>query len=157
MLGSFMAGEKQQLCKPQSVTCAYAAETDIPRPALAAESAGNTMGWQCVQFGASVQISTNLHMLVILCPCRDSKLTRLLQDSLGGSSLTVLISCISGCEADFEETANTLKYANRACKIKNSPLPNKFLTLEEDLLPMIPANSTGFNMIQMQVCVGDAG
>lgn len=44
---------------------------------------------------------------------RDSKLTRLLQDSLGGNSLTVLISCISSCEADFEETANTLKYANR--------------------------------------------
>lgn len=46
-------------------------------------------------------------------PYRDSKLTRLLQDSLGGNSLTVLISCISCCEADFEETANTLKYANR--------------------------------------------
>jgi hypothetical protein len=46
-------------------------------------------------------------------PYRDSKLTRLLQDSLGGNSLTVLISCISCCEADFEETSNTLKYANR--------------------------------------------
>ncbi len=46
-------------------------------------------------------------------PYRDSKLTRLLQDGLGGNSLTVLISCISSCEADFEETANTLKYANR--------------------------------------------
>jgi hypothetical protein len=48
--------------------------------------------------------------------CRDSKLTRLLQDSLGGNALTVLISCISSCEADFEETNSTLKYANRcAC------------------------------------------
>lgn len=45
--------------------------------------------------------------------CRDSKLTRLLQDSLGGNALTVLISCISSCEADFEETNSTLKYANR--------------------------------------------
>jgi kinesin family protein 4/21/27 len=44
---------------------------------------------------------------------RDSKLTRLLQDSLGGNALTVLISCISSCEADFEETNSTLKYANR--------------------------------------------
>jgi hypothetical protein len=49
---------------------------------------------------------------------RDSKLTRLLQDSLGGNALTVLISCISSCEADFEETNSTLKYANRyACSI----------------------------------------
>ncbi len=58
-------------------------------------------------------------------PYRDSKLTRLLQDSLGGNSLTVLISCISPSEADFEETNNTLKYANRACRIKNQPLPNR--------------------------------
>ncbi len=42
-------------------------------------------------------------------PYRDSKLTRLLQDSLGGNSLTVLISCISPSEMDFEETNNTLK------------------------------------------------
>jgi hypothetical protein len=47
------------------------------------------------------------------CMRRDSKLTRLLQDSLGGNALTVLISCISSCEADFEETNSTLKYANR--------------------------------------------
>jgi hypothetical protein len=32
---------------------------------------------------------------------------------LGGNALTVLISCISSCEADFEETNSTLKYANR--------------------------------------------
>lgn len=48
------------------------------------------------------------------------------QDSLGGNSLTVLISCISPSESDFEETNNTLKYANRACKIKNQPLPNRY-------------------------------
>jgi hypothetical protein len=61
------------------------------------------------------------------------------QDSLGGNSLTMLISCISPSEADFEETNNTLKYANRACSIKNTPLPNKYLALEEDLLPMLPS------------------
>lgn len=90
------------------------------------------------------------HML----SCRDSKLTRLLQDSLGGTALTILISCISSCEADFEETNSTLKYANRACKIKNMPLQNKQLLLEEDLLPLLPANTpqTGnMSMMQMQV------
>jgi kinesin family protein 4/21/27 len=67
----------------------------------------------------------------------------------------VLISCISSCEADFEETNSTLKYANRACKIKNSPLPNKQLMMEEDLLPLLPANATAsgnsMSMMQMQV------
>lgn len=58
------------------------------------------------------------------CACRDSKLTRLLQDSLGGNALTVLISCISSCEADFEETNSTLKYANRsACRAEELATP----------------------------------
>ncbi len=52
-------------------------------------------------------------------PYRDSKLTRLLQDSLGGNSRTLMIACISPTDRDFMETLNTLKYANRARNIKN--------------------------------------
>lgn len=52
-------------------------------------------------------------------PYRDSKLTRLLQDSLGGNSQTLMIACISPSDRDFMETLNTLKYANRARNIKN--------------------------------------
>ena len=52
-------------------------------------------------------------------PYRDSKLTRLLQDSLGGNSRTLMIACISPIDRDFMETLNTLKYANRARNIKN--------------------------------------
>lgn len=52
-------------------------------------------------------------------PYRDSKLTRLLQDSLGGNSKTLMISCISPTDRDFMETLNTLKYSNRARNIKN--------------------------------------
>lgn len=52
-------------------------------------------------------------------PYRDSKLTRLLQDSLGGNSQTVMIACVSPSDRDFMETLNTLKYANRARNIKN--------------------------------------
>lgn len=52
-------------------------------------------------------------------PYRDSKLTRLLQDSLGGNSQTCMIACISPSDRDFMETLNTLKYANRARNIKN--------------------------------------
>uniref|UniRef100_A0A8C1VYF0 Kinesin family member 21A n=1 Tax=Cyprinus carpio TaxID=7962 RepID=A0A8C1VYF0_CYPCA len=58
-------------------------------------------------------------------PYRDSKLTRLLQDSLGGNSRTVMIACTSPSDQDFMETLNTLKYANRARNIKNKVVVNQ--------------------------------
>ncbi|XP_055012857.1 LOW QUALITY PROTEIN: kinesin-like protein KIF21A, partial [Boleophthalmus pectinirostris] len=58
-------------------------------------------------------------------PYRDSKLTRLLQDSLGGNSQTVMIACISPSDSDFMETLNTLKYANRTRNIRNRVMVNQ--------------------------------
>ena len=58
-------------------------------------------------------------------PYRDSKLTRILQDSLGGNSRTVVIACCSPAETNYEETLNTLKYAARARNIKNKPIVNR--------------------------------
>ncbi|KAF3329159.1 chromosome-associated kinesin KIF4 [Carex littledalei] len=58
-------------------------------------------------------------------PYRDSKLTRLLQDSLGGNSKTVMIACISPADSNAEETINTLKYANRARNIQNKAVINR--------------------------------
>ncbi|UYV60220.1 KIF21B [Cordylochernes scorpioides] len=58
-------------------------------------------------------------------PYRDSKLTRLLQDSLGGNSQTLMIACISPCDRDFMETLNTLRYANRAKNIRNRLVANQ--------------------------------
>ncbi|TVU28486.1 hypothetical protein EJB05_20005 [Eragrostis curvula] len=58
-------------------------------------------------------------------PYRDSKLTRLLQDSLGGNSKTVMIACISPADSNAEETINTLKYANRARNIQNKAVVNR--------------------------------
>ncbi|KAI7886775.1 kinesin-domain-containing protein [Lichtheimia hyalospora FSU 10163] len=52
-------------------------------------------------------------------PYRDSKLTRLLQDSLGGNAATLMIACVSPAEYNLSETANTLQYASRARHIKN--------------------------------------
>ncbi|KAD4888192.1 hypothetical protein E3N88_20265 [Mikania micrantha] len=52
-------------------------------------------------------------------PYRDSKLTRLLQASLGGNCKTVMIACVSPADYNAEETINTLKYANRARNIQN--------------------------------------
>uniref|UniRef100_A0AAY4BUK9 Kinesin-like protein n=1 Tax=Denticeps clupeoides TaxID=299321 RepID=A0AAY4BUK9_9TELE len=53
-------------------------------------------------------------------PYRDSKLTRLLKDSLGGNCRTVMIANISPSSGSYEDTLNTLKYANRAKEIKTS-------------------------------------
>jgi len=58
-------------------------------------------------------------------PYRDSKLTRLLQDSLGGNSHTLMIACVSPADSNLEETISTLRYADRARKIKNKPIVNK--------------------------------
>lgn len=58
-------------------------------------------------------------------PYRDSKLTRLLQDSLGGNSKTLMVACISPGENNYEETLSTLRYAKRAKNIKNKPKINE--------------------------------
>ncbi|KAF5380852.1 hypothetical protein D9615_004103 [Tricholomella constricta] len=58
-------------------------------------------------------------------PYRDSKLTRLLQDSLGGNAHTLMIACVSPAEYNANETINTLKYANRARNIKNRAVLNE--------------------------------
>jgi kinesin family protein 4/21/27 len=57
-------------------------------------------------------------------PYRESKLTRLLQDSLGGNSHTLMIACVSPADSNMEESLNTLRYADRARKIKNKPIVN---------------------------------
>ncbi|XP_060055482.1 kinesin-like protein KIF27 isoform X1 [Erinaceus europaeus] len=57
-------------------------------------------------------------------PYRDAKITRLLKDSLGGSAKTVMITCVSPSSADFDESLNSLKYANRARNIRNKPTLN---------------------------------
>jgi len=58
-------------------------------------------------------------------PYRDSKLTRLLQDSLGGNSKTLMIACLSPADNNYEETLSTLRYANRAKNIRNKPRINE--------------------------------
>ena len=57
-------------------------------------------------------------------PYRDSKLTRLLQDSLGGNTKTIMIAAVSPADYNYEETLSTLRYASRAKFIKNKPKIN---------------------------------
>ena len=57
-------------------------------------------------------------------PYRDSKLTRLLKDSLGGNILTVMLACISPCPYNYDETLSTLNYAFKAKKITKKVMKN---------------------------------
>merc|ERR1719230_1193245 len=56
----------------------------------------------------------------VLIPYRDSKLTRLLQNALGGSSKTIMICALSPASSNHDETLSTLRYADRAKKSKNT-------------------------------------
>ena len=58
-------------------------------------------------------------------PYRDSKLTRILQDSLGGNTRTVMCANAGPADYNFDETMSTLRYANRAKQIKNKPVINQ--------------------------------
>jgi kinesin family member 12 len=64
----------------------------------------------------------NLAQNMKYIPFRDSKLTMLLQDSLGGTSRALMIACISPSEAYADETISTLNYATRTMNIKNKPV-----------------------------------
>ena len=55
-------------------------------------------------------------------PYRDSKLTQLLMDSIGGTSMTIMLACVSPATSHLNETMRTLKYASSAKNIKNKPV-----------------------------------
>lgn len=61
----------------------------------------------------------------VFIPYRDSVLTWLLKDSLGGNSKTIMIAAISPADCNYGETLSTLRYANRAKNIINKPTINE--------------------------------
>ena len=67
----------------------------------------------------------------IFAPYKDSKLTQILEDSLGGNAVTYLLATISPCEENFEETISTLKFADRAHNIMTKVSMNKLNNLDE--------------------------
>lgn len=66
-------------------------------------------------------------------PYRESSLTRILKDSLGGNAKTVMIACISPADSNHSETVNTLRWADQARKIQNKPVVNLDPTTAEIL------------------------
>ena len=65
-------------------------------------------------------------------PYRDSKITRFLQDSLGGSSLGLIIACCSPGQTHFIDTYNTLNFATKSSLIKNSVMKNEAVVKIDD-------------------------
>lgn len=60
-------------------------------------------------------------------PYRDSKLTRILSNAIGGNSLTAIICTISPALMNYQQTLSTLRFANRAKQVKNTPMVNRVI------------------------------
>lgn len=74
---------------------------------------------------ADLSASTSKKKSANMIPYRDSVLTWLLKDSLGGNSMTAMIAAISPADINFEETLSTLRYADSAKRIKNHAVVNE--------------------------------
>ncbi|KAL8717238.1 MAG: hypothetical protein Q9225_005502 [Loekoesia sp. 1 TL-2023] len=74
---------------------------------------------------ALADLSTGKKRNMSMVPYRDSVLTWLLKDSLGGNSMTAMIAAISPADVNFEETLSTLRYADSAKRIKNHAVVNE--------------------------------
>nr|XP_053635684.1 chromosome-associated kinesin KIF4A-like [Cherax quadricarinatus] len=124
--------EQREKKEGDSITCSKFHMVD-----LAGSERAKKTGATGERFKEGVNINKGLlalgNVISALCeegsrghiPYRDSKLTRLLQDSLGGNSHTVMIACVSPADSNLEETLSTLRYADRARKIKNKPIINR--------------------------------
>ncbi|KAL5013938.1 hypothetical protein ScPMuIL_008208 [Solemya velum] len=76
----------------------------------------------------SKSIQKQITVCTVSPPYRNSKLTMLLQNALGGNSKTVMIATISPAREHYEQTLSTLKYADRAKSIQNKAVVNKAKT-----------------------------
>ena len=85
---------------------------------------GANINRSLLALGNCINILSDVNKRGKFIPYRDSKLTRILKDSLGGNTQTIMIACISPASTALEETLNTLKYAERARNIKNKVVQN---------------------------------
>ncbi|OMJ86349.1 hypothetical protein SteCoe_12136 [Stentor coeruleus] len=85
---------------------------------------GANINRSLLALGNCINILSDCNKRGKFIPYRDSKLTRILKESLGGNTQTIMIACISPSSSALEETLNTLKYAERARNIKNKVIQN---------------------------------
>lgn len=76
----------------------------------------------CMQVISALADMQGTSLSQVHIPYRDSKLTKLLMDSLGGNALALMIACCSPSAQHVEETLSTLSYATRAKNIRNKPM-----------------------------------
>ena len=86
-----------------------------------------------------------------LIPYRNSKLTALLQDSLGGNCKTTLLACLSPSQDFCRESNNTLKFAHSCKQIQNVIKPNKFKGSIPAGMPYVPTTTTKSKLKQKQM------
>ncbi|XP_028603537.2 kinesin-like protein KIF21A isoform X4 [Podarcis muralis] len=132
MTDNRMISESSQLNEFETLTAKFhfvdlAGSERLKRTGATGERAKEGISINCglLALGNVISALGDKSKRVTHVPYRDSKLTRLLQDSLGGNSQTVMIACVSPSDRDFMETLNTLKYANRARNIKNKVMVNQ--------------------------------
>ncbi|EZG00747.1 hypothetical protein H106_08777 [Trichophyton rubrum CBS 735.88] len=87
---------------------------------------------------------------------RDSKLTRLLQDSLGGNAITYMIACVTPPEFHLSETLNTVQYAQRARAIQSKPRIQQ-ITDESDKQAVIERLKAEVAFLRQQIRNADGG
>lgn len=79
-------------------------------------------------------------------PFRESKLTRILQNSLGGNSRTCMVACVSPSDSNLAETISTLTYAAKAKEIRNKPVVNRGLSCPSCAILQAKLDAVGGSM-----------
>jgi len=85
---------------------------------------GANINKSLLALGTCINILSDKTKKGCFVPYRDSKLTRLLKDSLGGNIMTGMISCVSPSYLTYDDTMNTLKYSSRARTIQKKITKN---------------------------------
>ena len=86
-------------------------------------------------------------------PYRDSNLTRILQNALGGNSKTIMICAISPSNMNYEESLSTLRYADRAKKIQNKAVINE--SAQDKLIRELKQENEQLKKLLLQAAKGD--
>lgn len=85
-------------------------------------------------------------------PYRDSNLTRILQNALGGNSKTIMICAISPASMNYDESLSTLRYADRAKKIQNKAVINE--SPQDKLIRELKAENSKLKDLLKQMTMG---
>ena len=75
-------------------------------------------------------------------PYRESKLTALLKQSLGGNSMTIFIACLSPSDDNYDENLSTLQYATRVSGVINAPIKGVLKNRTKSISTVVPAAET---------------